>query len=126
MRRLLLSSLVIALAAGAHAGTNFTQTNLVTNNPAAHPASVTDSNLVNPWGISMSATSPFWVSDNGAGVATLYQVDPVTQATSKLALTVTIPDGGSVTGQVFNPGAAGGAFNGDNFLFVSEDGAISG
>jgi uncharacterized protein (TIGR03118 family) len=126
MRQLLLSLLVIALAAGARAATPFTQTNLVTNDPLAHPAQITDSNLVNPWGISMTATSPFWVSDNGTGVSTLYQVDPVTQATSKVGLTVTIPDAGTVTGQVSNPNAAGGAFNGDNFLFVSEDGSISG
>ena len=32
---------------------------------------------------------------------------------------------GTPTGQVFNSGGAG-AFNGDNFLFVSEDGTISG
>jgi hypothetical protein len=27
-----------------------------------------DPNLINPWGIAHSATSPFWVSDNGEGV----------------------------------------------------------
>jgi len=27
----------------------------------------TDSNLVNPWGLSRSSTSPRWVSDNGSG-----------------------------------------------------------
>jgi uncharacterized protein (TIGR03118 family) len=39
---------------------------------------------------------------------------------------VTIPGAGNVTGQVFNPRAAAGDFNGDLFLFVSEDGTISG
>jgi len=48
------------------------QTNLVSDLPGV--AAVTDPNLVNPWGISSSATSPFWISDNGAGVSTLYQV----------------------------------------------------
>ena len=40
-----------------------------------------------------------------------------------MGLVVTIPGDGSVTGQLFNPGSG---FNGDNFLFVSEDGTISG
>ena len=31
-----------------------------------------DPQLINPWGISSSATSPFWVSDNNSGVSTLY------------------------------------------------------
>src|SRR5262249_60508567 len=39
----------------------------------APPAQV-DPNLQNPWGIAESSGSPFWVSDNGAGVATLYNV----------------------------------------------------
>jgi hypothetical protein len=34
-------------------------------------AAITDSRLVNPWGISESASSPFRVSDNNAGVSTL-------------------------------------------------------
>src|SRR5581483_11421584 len=32
----------------------------------------TDPNLVNPWGIYTSATSPFWVSDAGTGLSTVY------------------------------------------------------
>src|SRR3954469_3800324 len=45
------------------------QTNLVSDQPGM--AAVTDPNLVNPWGISASSTSPFWLSDNNAGVSTL-------------------------------------------------------
>ena len=54
----------------------------------------------------------------------LYSVNPATQATTKAGLTVAVPVGG-VTGQVFNSAGAG-AFNGDNFLFVGEGGAIAG
>jgi uncharacterized protein (TIGR03118 family) len=97
--------------------------NLVTNNQAAHPAQITDPNLVNPWGISNSSSSPFWVSDNGTGRTTLYKVDPSTNATSIQALVVAIPGNGSVTGQVFNASAN---FNSDLFLFATEDGNISG
>ena len=48
----------------------FQQTNLVSDVPGL--AATTDPHLVNPWGLARSATSPWWVSDNGTGVATLY------------------------------------------------------
>jgi uncharacterized protein (TIGR03118 family) len=102
----------------------FTVNNLVTDDPAVNPAQITDPALVNAWGVSFSAASPFWVSDNGTGKSTLYQVDPLTNATTKRALEVTIPGAGNVTGQVF--ANLPGNFNGDLFLFVSEDGTVSG
>jgi len=101
------------------------QTNLVTDDQSVNPAAITDPHAVNMWGISFAGTSPFWVSDNGTGLATLYSVNPVTNATTKVGLEVTIPGDGTVTGQVNNTAGAGN-FNGDNFLFVSEDGTISG
>jgi hypothetical protein len=67
----------------------------------ASPAQITDPALVNAWGMAASATSPFWVSDNTTGVSTWYRVDPVTNATTKQALTVSIPGAGNVTGRVF-------------------------
>lgn len=97
--------------------------NLVTDDQSAHAAQITDAGLINAWGLSYAPTGPFWVSANGTGTSPLYSVDPATQATSKLALTVTIPGAGNVTGQVFNGTSA---FNGDRFLFVSEDGTVSG
>jgi uncharacterized protein (TIGR03118 family) len=112
---------------------SFTFTNLVTNDQSANPAQITDpvipgtpSGLVNAWGISYGATSPFWVSANGSGVSNLYSVNPANDTTSKVPLTVIIPGDGSVTGQVFNTANGAGAFNKDLFLFVSEDGTISG
>jgi uncharacterized protein (TIGR03118 family) len=115
----------VALALPAAAKT-FTDTNLVTVDQSVNAAQITDPNLLNAWGISYSPTSPFWVSSNEAGLSVLYRVDPVTNATTKLGLEVMIPGAGNVTGQVFNAGIAAGNFNGDNFLFVSEDGTISG
>ncbi len=100
-------------------------TNLVTDDQAANPAQITDAGLVNAWGISYSPTSPFWVSSNGGGTSVVYRVDPGTQATTKVPLTVAIPGAGNITGQVFNSGGAG-QFNGNAFLFVSEDGTVSG
>jgi uncharacterized protein (TIGR03118 family) len=100
-------------------------TNLVTDDQTVNAAQITDSNLVNAWGISFGPATPFWVSDNGKGVSTLYAVNPATNATSEFGppSPVTIPGDGSVTGQVFN---GTGSFHGDRFLFVSEDGTISG
>jgi uncharacterized protein (TIGR03118 family) len=107
---------------GKNAG--YRQTNLVSDQPGV--ALLQDTNLVNAWGISFSATSPFWVSDNGTGLATLYAVtnDPSgTTHVSKVSLEVSIPGEGNPTGQVFNDTTN---FHGDFFLFVSEDGTISG
>src|SRR6185437_14359646 len=100
--------------------------NLVTDDQSVNSAQTTDPDLVNAWGISYGPTGPFWVSDNGTGVTTLYSVAPASNATIKLGLTVSIPGDGSITGQTFNPGFSGGAFGNNLFLFVSEDGTISG
>jgi len=95
----------------ALAGDFYQQTNLIT--------SATDPDLINPWGISFGATSPFWVSDNGTGKSTLYN-----GAGAKLGLVVTMPTGSEpITGQVFNGSSN---FNGDLFLFASENGTIAG
>ena len=123
-RLLPLAAAVLALAAPAHAEM-LQVLPLVTDDQAAHPAEITDPMAVNTWGVSFAPAGPFWVSDNGTGVSTLYNVAPATNAVSKLGLTVSIPGDGSVTGQAFNAGGAS-AFNGDNFLFASEDGTVSG
>jgi len=107
------------------AATSFSQLNLVTDDQTANSAQITDPALVNAWGLSYSPTGPFWVSDNGTHVSTIYSVNPTTNATIKQGLTVSIPGAGNVTGQVFNSNSAN-AFNQDLFLFVSEDGTISG
>ncbi|HZI32440.1 MAG TPA: TIGR03118 family protein [Candidatus Binatia bacterium] len=85
-----------------------------------------DTNLVNAWGISFSTTSPFWISDNGSGLSTLYAVTNDTSGSPhvvKQGLEVAIPGEGVPTGQLFN---GTGAFNGDVFIFAGEDGTISG
>jgi uncharacterized protein (TIGR03118 family) len=119
MGAVLLSTLAwMPSEAWAKKGMNkYAQVNLVSDVPGL--AVIEDSNLVNPWGMSFSASSPFWVSDNGTGVSTLYSVTNGT--VTKVGLTVAVP-GDGVTGQVFS----GGTFAGDTFLFVTEDGTISG
>jgi uncharacterized protein (TIGR03118 family) len=115
----------VASAAPGTAAAQLSVTNLVSDDPTVHAAQITDPGLVNAWGLSYAPTSPFWVSSNGTGEAQLYAVNPATQATAKQGLTVSIPGDGTVTGQVFNSNAAS-AFGGDLFMFVSEDGTISG
>jgi uncharacterized protein (TIGR03118 family) len=70
-----------ALWAGAlHAQvTGFVQVNLVSDIPGL--ATITDPKLVNPWGVSHSATSPFWTSNQGTNSATLYTVTDRTTVT---------------------------------------------
>jgi uncharacterized protein (TIGR03118 family) len=117
------AAVLLSLQNSAQADQVFSVTNLVTDDQGVNAAQITDPALKNAWGVAGSGTSPFWVGDNGSGVSTLYSVNPLTNATTKLGLTVTIPGDGSVTGVAFN---GVGAFGGDNFLFVSEDGTISG
>lgn len=103
-------------------------TNLVADEPGV--AALPDSNLVNAWGLARSATSPWWVADNGTGVSTLYS-----GVGAKIPLTVTIPTelGGqppsAPTGTVFNPSTTDFKLpNGSaaRFLFVTENGTLSG
>lgn len=115
----------VAITAPGTAAAQLSVSNLVSDDPTVHAAQITDPGLVNAWGLSYGPTSPFWVSSNGTGQAQLYAVNPATQATTKQGLTVSIPGDGTVTGQVFNSNA-GSAFGGDLFMFVSEDGTISG
>lgn len=114
------------------------QTNLVSDLPGV--AQNLDPQLINPWGISESSGSPFWISDNNAGVSTLYNTAGVKQG-----LVVNIPGpppadplgaDGTPTGTVFNiDGGPSGGFkvsaNGKGpaspaFLFATEDGTIEG
>jgi uncharacterized protein (TIGR03118 family) len=109
---------------GDHKSNTYLQTNLVSN--LAGIAQLQDTNLVNPWGISFSSISPFWISDNGSGLSTLYAVTNDLEGSPhvvKQGLEVVIPGGGVPTGQLFD---GNGGFHGDIFIFAGEDGTISG
>jgi uncharacterized protein (TIGR03118 family) len=119
-------------------GTTFEQTNLVSDGSV--PAATIDPNLVNPWGIALSSTSPFWVSDNGTGVTTIYNGDGTPRTIAGFtAITIAVPNGQpsppegmtSPTGDVFNPTSdfqisSNGVTAPAVFLFATEDGTISG
>jgi uncharacterized protein (TIGR03118 family) len=115
--------------AGVVAG--YEPTNLVSDIPGV--ALHTDPNLVNPWGLTFSSTGNFWVSDAEVGLATVY-----TEEGEIVPLVVRIPpsassteEHGAPTGQVINNGPGfvitkNGVSGPSLFIFVSEDGGISG
>src|SRR5690349_21204232 len=92
MQRSLLFLLTFGAAWTAPAATNvYLQHNLVADTPGV--ADVTDPNLINPWGVSTSSASPFWVSNQGSGLATLYSTSATATITAVSAIKVTIPAG---------------------------------
>jgi uncharacterized protein (TIGR03118 family) len=113
---------------------HYTQTNLVSDQPGV--AAVTDPSLVNPWGLSRSATSPWWVANNNSGTSTLYTGAGAIIPINGNGIVTIPPPKGSPAGTVSTP--TGTVFNGvatdflvgpdasAAFLFVTEDGTISG
>jgi uncharacterized protein (TIGR03118 family) len=109
-------------------GNAYRQTNLVSDLPGL--AELTDSDLVNPWGLAAGPTTPAWVADNGTNKATIYRGFVNGSPIQKAGLVVNIP-GGAPTGQVFNgtPGfvvSSGTASAPAVFLFNSEGGQVTG
>jgi uncharacterized protein (TIGR03118 family) len=116
------------------AGSAYRQTNLMSDSPGI--AFVLNPLLVNPWGITATASSPFWVANNGTSTTQLIRGDvpsgsPVVLNASPQ--TITIP-GGLPTGTVTNPVATEFVLPGPcasapcraNFLFASITGNIVG
>jgi uncharacterized protein (TIGR03118 family) len=138
-QKLLLGSAVAAWVGGvgampAHAA--YIQTNLVSDIPGL--AQITDPQLVNPWGVSESATSPFWVSDQATSNSTLYSVTGGTTVTKVVinppsgfvAIPTTASGPQGPTGQVSNSGSNFPVANGGNgqaarFIFANLNGTIS-
>src|SRR5271166_4006162 len=102
LRLMFFGGLGVLVSSSARGG-EYVQTNIVSDLPGVAPNNPVDPNLVNPWGMSFSTNSPFWVSNQRSNTATLYNPlgSPVKQS-----LTVTIPTTSSgpqgPTGQVFN------------------------
>jgi uncharacterized protein (TIGR03118 family) len=110
----------------------YKQTNLVSNITGMAPT--IDLNLKNPWGLTRSSGSPWWVGNNNSGTSTLYtgtgQIIPI----NGNGVVIVPPPGfapgtqSAPTGVVFNgsptdflvaPGASA------HFIFATEDGTIS-
>ena len=105
---------------------SFAVTKLVADN-ALGGAPVVDAKLINPWGIAFASTGILWVSNNGSGVATLYNTNG-----SKLPTVVAIPgvtNGGigMPTGLVTNQttGFVIPKFGPAQFIFADLDGTLA-
>jgi uncharacterized protein (TIGR03118 family) len=112
----------LAGSGGAVEAASFVQTNLVSD--VAGLAQLTDTALKNPWGVSESATSPFWISDQGTAQSTLYTVHGTTLVSeSTLSVTTSGP-----TGQVNNTTAGfvvSGTSKPASFIFANLNGTIT-
>ena len=112
----------LVASASAAAANVYTVTNLESDQAGVAPHQ--DSSLVNAWGLAATATSPWWVADNGTNVSTLYRADG-----SKVALTVDVRN--APTGLVANTTASFAVTNGTTraparFIFSTEEGTILG
>jgi len=105
----------------------YQQHNLLSDQAGA--ANKVDPNLVNAWGLVSGPTTPWWISDNGTGRSTLYNV-----STGTIPAVFVVPGAGggqsAPTGIVFNGGTSFVVNNGAGtsparFIFSSEDGTIS-
>src|SRR5580692_5404874 len=105
----------------------YVQHNLVSD--VSGKADVTDPNLVNPWGVSETSTSPFWISDHDTGLTTLYNGSgTITNLVVKIPAAGGSTATGTPTGQVTPSGAKGWLLANGNpasFIFATEDGTIS-
>jgi len=121
---------MVALGAAQPAGADppfYKQRNLISDDTTLIPAEHRDGLLLNAWGLAASATSPWWIANNGSDSSILFNV--TTGAIQSLV--VAIPDG-APTGLVFNNSGGGfvvtsGASSAPAvFIFSSEAGVISG
>jgi uncharacterized protein (TIGR03118 family) len=137
--------LALAIAFPCLTFAQYTRTDLVTNTGAG--GTVTDSHLVNAWGLVSTGTSPYWVSDNATGLSTLYSISNSTgvPVSTTVGLVVTVPalsgGKGTPTGIVapetpagvtafvisgVNPVTGKQASANSLFIFATLDGTISG
>jgi uncharacterized protein (TIGR03118 family) len=119
------------LLSGSAIAQQYHRTDLTANASSVSPSTPKinpDPNLVNAWGLARGTPIPWWVADNGTGLSTLYNASGVPQS---LVVKILTPDGKGTlapTGAVFNPTNAFPVAPNMNaiFLFVTEDGTISG
>ena len=120
-----LTAALLAAAAHARAATDLYAVQPLVADTSATAEAASDPSLVNGWGLSAGPTTPWWVSDNGTNVSTLYS-----GTGAKTPLTVSVP--GAPTGTVFNGSTTdfsvsqGGASGAARFLFSTEGGTILG
>jgi uncharacterized protein (TIGR03118 family) len=113
-------------------GAAYRQTNFISDWPGV--GLIQDPLLVNPWGISMRNTSPFWVANEGTRTSTLYRGDvggsPLVKNTGLSGITFpsSLPTGtvGNTTSSFVLPGPCASPPCTAQFLFASLNGDILG
>ena len=137
LQAVMLTSVALgALCAGAgvaNAADGLTQNNLISNMPGL--AATTDSNLVNPWGVSFANGSPIWISNQGTNTSILPSVVGSTGVSENFTVNIPTTAGAAVgpTGQVDNAmgmgfdvsKASGGNGAPADFIFANLNGSIS-
>jgi uncharacterized protein (TIGR03118 family) len=125
---------------------HYKQTNLVSDLASISTPNPPDPNLKNPWGLTRSpGGSPFWIGNNNSGTSSLYNgtgsaINFFTEAGGAPGNFITVPPPGFAPGTQSAP--SGVVFNGSKtdflldkgtpaglpavFIFVTEDGTISG
>jgi uncharacterized protein (TIGR03118 family) len=144
-------AVAFALFPAPSSAQHYNQKNLISNktqppNPDGSTVRV-DPNLKNPWGITRSSGSPWWINNNGTGTSSLYDgtgspinifADPAGSVFDNFVIvpppsfatpgTTSAPTGivfnGSSTDFLLNKGTPMG--KSAVFIFVTEDGTISG
>jgi len=119
---LLIAAAAPAAARNINAENLYSVHNLISDGSV--PGTVTDTHLVNGWGITAGPTTPWWVANNGTDSSTLYNGDGTIRP-----LVVSVHN--APTGTVFNgsgdfvvhDGAASGPAR---FIFATEEGTILG
>src|SRR3979411_1534226 len=91
--------LAIVLMLVSSASAQYKSTQLVSN--LANKAPHQDGKLINAWGLARSATSPFWVSDQGSEFSTLYDGSGNPQSL-QVAIPTVVTGFGGPSGIVFN------------------------
>ena len=132
LHSLLLPILVLVALPRLTSAQHYQQTNLVSD--IASMAPTHDPNLKNPWGITRSSGSPWWVSNNNSGTSTLYDgsgnIIPINGNGVVIVPPPAFAPGAqsTPTGIVFNGSSADFHLkNGKSahFIFSTEDGTIS-
>jgi uncharacterized protein (TIGR03118 family) len=122
----------LPLVSGIACAQNYTQTNLVSDLSTVGAVTV-DPNLKNAWGLTRSATSPWWVNSAGTGTSRLYSgAGTVIAALPQVIVPTPTGTGTSEpTGVMFNGSedfdlVEGNPATAAIFLFVTKQGTISG
>jgi len=134
LKSLLIPSFTLLVLPALTFAQHYQQTNLVSDIMGMAPTF--DGNLKNPWGLTRSSGSPWWVANNNSGTSTLYTATGAIAPINAPSDFVIVPPPGfapgtqsAPTGVVFNGSATdfrvtpGGA--GAHFIFATEDGTIS-